>query len=164
VGEKSNMDALYATLSVNRNTVVAGRYLFALAFNLCAILFSFAFAVTGILVSGTFGLGMGVGAMLLTGTVLAGIFIAIQAIQLPFFFKMGYTKAKFFSFIPYIALVVGYLTFTMATEENGIVSQLEGVMEHMAGGMLLGAAMLALLLVYYLSYRLSLVFYRKREF
>ena len=34
IGEKSNMDALYATLSVNRKTVVIGRYAFTLILNL----------------------------------------------------------------------------------------------------------------------------------
>ena len=164
VGEKSNMDALYATLSINRKTVVAGRYLFALAFNLCAVLFSVVFAIVGIFVSGASGSGMGTGEIVLAGILLAAIFLVIQAIQLPFFFKMGYAKAKFFSLAPFAALMAGYIVFTTASKENGIVSQIEKGMSHLTGGVLAGLAVAALLCVCYLSYILSLSFYKKREF
>ena len=164
VGEKSNMDALYTTLSLNRKTVVAGRYLFALAFNFCAVLFSIVFAIVGIFMSGAFGLDMGTDEILLAGILLAAIFIVIQAIQLPFFFKMGYAKAKFFSLVPFVALMVGYMTFMTGSKDNGIVNQIESVLARITSGMLVGFATLALLFICYLSYRLSLSFYIKREF
>ena len=164
VGEKSNMDALYATLSLNRKTVVAGRYLFALAFNLCAILFSVVSALLGIVVSAVAGHEAGTGEVLLVGILLAALFIIIQAIQLPFFFKMGYTKAKFFSLVPLVALMAGYMVFMTVAKENGIVRQIENGLAQLTGGALAGLAVLALLLICFLSYRLSLSFYKKREF
>ena len=164
VGEKSNMDALYATLSLNRKTVVTGRYLFAFAFNLCAVLFSVVFAIAGILVSGAAGLTMGKGEILLVGILLAAIFIIIQAIQLPFFFKMGYTKAKFLSLVPFVAIMTGYMVFMTASKDNGIVNQIEGFLIRLTSGALVGLAVLALFFICFLSYRLSLSFYKKREF
>ena len=161
VGEKSNMDALYATLSLNRKTVVAGRYLFAIAFNLCAVLFSVVFATVGIMASGAFGFGTGAGEILLAGILLAAIFIVIQAIQLPLFFKMGYTKAKFFSMVPIIALMTGYFVLMTASKDNGIINQTESVLANLTSGVF---AVPVLLLICFLSYRLSLSFYKKREF
>ena len=164
IGEKSNLDALYITLSLNRKTVVAGRYLFALTFNICAIIFSIFFAIVGTVVTGATGLGMGTSDILLTGVLLAAVFIVIQSIQLPFFFKMGYTKAKLFSIVPFVALMAGYMVFMTASKENGIINSIESFLERMTNGVLVGFAVLALLLICYVSYRLSLVFYIKREF
>ena len=164
VGEKSNMDALYATLSLSRKTVVAGRYLFSLIFNLCAVIFSIGFAIVGILVSRAFGLRMGAGEVLLTGFLLAAVFIVIQAMQLPLFFRMGYTKARFFSMVPYVALMTSYMVFMTTSKENGIASYTEGILTRSANGVLFGFAVLILFFICFLSYRLSLSFYKKREF
>ena len=164
IGEKSNLDALYITLSLTRKTVVAGRYLFALAFNICAILFSIFFAIVGALVTGAAGLGMGTSDILLAGVLLAAVFIVIQSIQLPFFFKMGYTKAKLFSIFPFVALMAGYMVFMTASKENGIINRIESGLEHMTNGLLVGSAVLALLFICFISYKLSLAFYEKREF
>ena len=158
------MDALYITLSLNRKTVVVGRYLFALTFNLCAILFSIFFAIVGTLITGAAGLVMGTSDILLAGVLLAAVFIVIQSIQLPFFFKMGYTKAKFFSMVPFVALMAGYMVFMTASKDNGIVNRIESVLERMTSGVLVGFAVLALLLICYVSYKLSIAFYKKREF
>jgi hypothetical protein len=158
------MDALYATLSLSRKTVVAGRYLFTLALNLCAVLFSIALAIIGTFVSRIFGLKIGTGEILLAGILLAAIFIAIQAIQLPFFFKLGYTKAKFFSMVPFVAIMSGYLVFMAAAKKSVVIIQVENVLNNMASGMLAGLAVSVILLVCFLSYGLSLSFYRKREF
>jgi len=164
VGEKSNMDALYATLSLNRKTVVAGRYLFALAFNLCAVLLSIAFAVVGVFLSGAAGLGMGTGDVLLAGILLAAVFVVIQAIQLPFFFKMGYAKAKFFSMVPFVAIMAGYMVFMTASKDSGMMNQIESKLARLTSGALTGLAVLALMFICFLSYHLSLSFYKKREF
>jgi hypothetical protein len=164
IGEKNNIDALYVTLSLDRKTVVAGRYLFTLAFNICAILFSIFFAIVGVLVTGATGLEIGKSDILLAGVLLAAAFIVIQSIQLPFFFKMGYTKAKFFSIVPFVALTTGYMVFMTASKENGIVSRIESVLEDLTSGLLVVLAVLALLLICYISYKLSLSFYKKREF
>ena len=164
IGEKNNIDALYITLSLDRKTVVAGRYLFSLAFNIGAILFSVFFAIIGILVTRAVGLDMGKSDILLAGVLLAAVFIVIQSIQLPFFFKMGYTKAKFFSIVPFVALMAGYVVFMTASKENGIVSRIERILEGLTNGVLVGLAVVAVLLICYVSYRLSLSFYMKREF
>ena len=164
IGEKSNMDALYATLSIDRKTVVTGRYLFALTFNISAILFSVVFAAIGAIISSAFGRGTQTGGIVFAGILLAAILIIIQALQLPFFFRFGYTKAKVFSIVPFIAIMAGYIVFMTALKSNQIFDQIGNTLEKLSSIVLIGPALFVLLLICYISYRLSVAFYKKREF
>jgi len=162
VGEKSNMDALYVTLAVGKKTVVLGRYLFTLLFNICFVLAASLVSMLVVLAYTAFGQGSPAavsGGVLL---VMPLLFMAMQAIQLPLYFKLGYTKAKFVSMVPFFALMVGYFAFT------GYLGGIAGVDEALANVFadastyfIVGVVFLA---VVFVSYRLSLVFYRRREF
>ncbi|MDR3119822.1 MAG: ABC-2 transporter permease, partial [Clostridiales bacterium] len=103
LGEKSNMDALYVTLSVSKKNVVAGRYLFTLALDVCAILFVFALSAIGLLAARTIRVNVNETDTLAAILALSAVFIVIQAVQLPFLFKLGYAKARFFTFVPFVA-------------------------------------------------------------
>jgi len=168
LGEKSNMDALYATLSIDRKTVVLGRYLFAFTLNLCTALFAVAAGAVGNILAGGSGTGMKAGEILLTAAVLSAVFIVMEATQLPLFFKMGYSKAKIVSMIPLVVLVSGFAAFSMMAKDNETISQLivriKSVLERLSLGGTIALGVLVLLIVYYVSYRLSLMFYKKREF
>jgi hypothetical protein len=168
VGEKSNMDALYVTLSVNRSTVVLGRYFFAFAMNVCAVLFSLALAFAGVFISRTLDLRAEetnmtdvIGGM----AALAVVFIAVQAVQLPILFKFGYTKAKFLSQLPFIGMMAAFFIF-LAIGQNIGAFQGNSPFAAAAGNVRLIAlfTLLGLLLIVAASARLSLLFYRKRGF
>ena len=167
VGEKSNMDALYATMSVDRNTVVLGRYLFTLLLNLCAVLFSYALAVIGLLAANAFGIGTGLDGpvtevLTLIALTLSVIFMMVQSIQLPIYFKLGYTKAKFLSIIPFAAIMAGY--FVLLSLGN-VVSGLDGFLTTvLESGFAFPLAAAVLILFVFVSFRLSVSFYKKREF
>lgn len=162
LGEKSNMDALYATLSVSRKNVVLGRYVFALLLNVCTILFSFGLGMAGLLATKVFGLTIGVGGTFAVVIALSSLFIIIQSIQLPLYFKLGYSKAKFLSIIPFAALMISYLSIlTLQNISSGLSSFLTSVMD---SGMAIPLLFVLLLLIIFVSYRISLVFYEKREF
>ena len=163
VGEKSNMDALYATLSADRGLVVFGRYIFALALNLSAALFFFLIGALGMLAAQIIGIRMVIGNPLVVITTVFALVIVIQSIQLPLYFRLGYTKAKFFSMVPYIAIMVGFVVFTTMANNNRELSV------YLAYGfekaMILAPILaLALIPVVFLSYKLSLMFYNRREF
>jgi hypothetical protein len=92
--------------------------------------------------------------------------LVVQIFQLPLFFKMGYTKARFLSLVPFAALMAGYAAFM------GIARNREGSLDGMyvflsdtaSNGMAVPIAVLALALIVCVSYCLSVIFYRKREF
>jgi hypothetical protein len=165
VGEKSNMDALYTTLALDKKTVVLGRYAFMLAMNCCAILFSIVIWVIGTLASYMFKLGFSseVNGALAVISALTVMSLMIQSLQIPMFFKLGYTKAKFFTLIPFIGIMVSTMALsTAADSSSGLFAFVTFIFRHAIASALLIAA--AMILMVYVSYRLSAAFYAKREF
>jgi hypothetical protein len=170
VGEKNNMDALYVTISVNRKTVVLGRYLFTFLLNICAIVFSLVFAAFGVVgaqFANVFQDSDG-GDSLALILALSGLLILTQTVQLPIFFKLGYTKAKFVSIVPF-ALFMGcyaYAASVNLTKESGSLAGLSAALAGILSNGALTAMLAALLLAtaVYVSYSLSVAFYSKREF
>jgi len=163
IGEKSNIDVLYTTLSIKRNTVVLGRYLFALTLDIFAGLSTFvlSFAVLEVMQQ-----GIDVIETLVTIPILFLIFSVIQAVQLPIYFKLNYTKAKFLAYMPFVVLPLAIMAG--ARSFAGILSsaQIKGVFERLAGSipaaaLVGGAIWLAIMAI---SYRISLLFYVKRDF
>lgn len=166
VGEKSNMDALYTTLSVHRKTVILGRYLFVFLFNLCCLAFSFVFATFGVLGAKAAGLSQNSGGNSLPLIfAFSGIMILVQAIQLPIYFKLGYTRAKFLSVVPFAVFMAGYAALMSMEKESSVIAKLSvtlaGVLNHVP---LTAVFILLLALAIYSSYCLSLSAYKKREF
>jgi ABC-2 type transport system permease protein len=167
IGEKSNLDALYVTLSVNRKTVVFGRYLFSFLLNLCAIAFSSVFAILGILGARFADISQNEGgdsnALILAITALM---VLIQSVQLPIYFKFGYTRAKFMSIVPFALFMAGYGAFVSMAKKSGIIAELSaslaGILSN--GALATALAVIVLALAVYISYKLSVAFYSKREF
>ena len=161
-GEKCNMDALYVTLSIDKKTVVLGRYIFTLLVNICFVLAVFVFSVIVMLAYGIFGHGFQTAASGGVLLLLPALFMTMQAIQLPFYFKLGYAKAKFISIIPFAALMAGYVAFTgFLGGLSGLSETMNSVFADRFAYLVVGAIFLAIV---FASYRLSLAFYTKREF
>jgi hypothetical protein len=163
IGEKNNLDTLYATLSINRKTVVVGRYLFAFAFDVCAVVFSFVFALCGLFVVRKAGVFQSGG---LDSMALSVLMIFTQVIQVPIFFKFGYTKAKFITIIPFAGFMAGYAMFLSMAKAGGAAGEssvfLAGIVNN--GTMPVFLTVLVLALSVYVSCSLSFLYYKKREF
>jgi hypothetical protein len=167
VGEKSNLDALYVTLSVNRKTVVLGRYLFTFLLNLCAISFSLVFAMLGIF-GARFSAPLQYTGDDSSAPILAmtALLLLIQSVILPIYFKFGYTKAKFISIIPLVVFMAAYGTFVSIFKESGIIARLSASLAGILSNGALTTALTVLVLapIVYISHSLSVAFYSKREF
>lgn len=110
------IDSLYTVLSIERKTVVSGRYLFTLVLNICFGLLAYAFSFIGsLLLQKEFNSNE---ALMVTIVVFL-VYSIIQAIQLPIYFKLGYTKAKFIAYLPFIGLFLLFMGF------SGLVKKLE---------------------------------------
>jgi hypothetical protein len=165
IGEKSNVDALYAILSIDRKTVVLGRYFFVLSINLCAIIFSFLLVSVSLLAAWMTNSWNGVDEAFLIMILLAAVFFILQAIQLPFYFKFGNTKARFLSVVPFIAIMAIYFAFSSVGSNSGFSNSVTDFFTNTLSGVGIAAlAVLIFLLLIFASYRLSLSFYSKREF
>jgi hypothetical protein len=169
VGERSNIDALYRTLSISRGTVVRGRYLFVFVLNLLAVLGSFVCASIGLFVSksaGAFQTGAGGNDPTSLIISLTALLVIIQIVQLPLFFRLGYTKAKFMSIVPFVVVVSGFAAImSVLRDASGGLAWLSDYLDNIAkGGVGVPLAVIGLVLCIFVSYNMSLKLYRHRDF
>jgi hypothetical protein len=161
--EKSNMDVLYTTLSIKRNTVVLGRYLFALTLDVFAGLFAFIFSFV---VMTAMQNGFDVIDSLSTILIIFLVFTVIQAVQIPIYFKLSYTKAKFLAFLPFIVLPLAILAGSKLFSDAFSFEKLTGLFERFAAAPLTTALIggVIWLAIMFASYKMSVSVYKKREF
>ncbi len=165
IGEKSNSDALYVTLAIERKHVVAGRFLFVLTFNLLLMLGAVALGFLGMFIARTIGVEILVDDPL-AWIVLAAFFAVVQAVQLPLYFKLGYAKARFLSVVPFAFFIAFYFGFMTLARDEQLLANVLNIFNPLLENPLLSAALgvAIVVLIVFVSYRLSQVFYRKREF
>jgi len=163
IGEKSNIDVLYTTLSIKRNTVVLGRYLFALILNILTGLFTFvfSFAVLTIMQKGIDIIGA-----LITIPILFFVFSLIQAVQFPVYFKLNYSKAKFIAYIPFVVLPLAILAASNRLNNIFSADLLIGIFKwfslNLPAMVLFGIVIWLVIMA--ISYKISVSFYQKRDF
>jgi hypothetical protein len=85
-----------------------------------------------------------------------------QAIQLPIYFKFGYTKARMLSILPFFAILAGTMLFMNISDAGRGISQL--FPDLASSNLILPLVAVALLAIVLISYKLSAGFYTKREF
>lgn len=121
IGEKTKMDLLYASLPLQKKTLVFGRYLFALLINLGSGVIAFLFTfVTALVLRQDFIFGD-------TAAAIVGcffLFTLVEAMQIPFYFKLGYTKAKLVVFLPLLVVPAALFGLLQLAQERGLVDQM----------------------------------------
>ncbi len=153
IQEKNNLNRLYGSLSVNLKDIVLGRYI-----SIC-LNYIISFLVIFVLYSG-FALfqnkEMNLQEVLLGFSLSFLIFSVIVGIQMPVFFKMGYTKAKVWSLVPFVAVMSLVVI-------PSFVDALSGVIEFMMSNksVLIICCILASCIIQFVSYNISVVAYRK---
>lgn len=162
VGERNGIDSLYMTLSITRKTVVLGRYVFALSFNILSGILAF------IISFGLFTvLGKAFNVLETLGAICAifVIYTLIQAFQLPIFFKLGYAKAKFFSYLPLIGWPLAVFLLSSLLNETQMLGSLSGWMTWLSENTIAAVVIAAgiWLVAVLISYQISLAYYKKRD-
>ncbi len=161
--EKFNLDAFYSTLSISRTVVVLGRYMFSL-------LFSFFSALIGVLISLillSFSFLTGnVTSILITSGIIFALSLILQILLLPIYFKIGYTKARLFMFIPFL-IMFGFFSLiqyfdTFFNFSTTVPALFVWLSNHIFFSVLLAILIIAFLT--FISIQLSVRFYKKREF
>jgi hypothetical protein len=179
LGEKNNLNALYVTLGVPRKTVVLGRFAFVLLLNAAGGVISVIFSY---LISIIRGREFAVAEVFLLSAVLFFVFLLLECFQMPFFFKLPYSKSKFISVVPLI-IIMGFVGVVAGSAssyfENGgggdstvnvgvsgnAENFLYGLFEPIMEAKLLAAtaAVVVLVVVVFVSVRISISVYAKRE-
>jgi ABC-type transport system involved in multi-copper enzyme maturation permease subunit len=121
--ERGHLDTLYATLPISRRSIVVARYL-ALVLLYVAVALLATVAVIVVTISqgkivDFVSLGAVNGASLL-------VFTIALAVQLPFFFSVGFTRARLMTFIPVVVVVGGaaIASQTGMLEHTDVVSEI----------------------------------------
>jgi hypothetical protein len=167
IGEKCNIDSLYSSLAIGKKAVVAGRYLYTIIFNLVVLLLSFISSLITLYVKNK-ELPLFTFELFLTIMVIVALFILIQSIQIPMFFKIGYTKAKFFSIIPMLLITpAGLFLSSLYKHKNVIVMKilkLIGDFLNESRIFIFFSLTIFIIICLYVSYKISVNLYKKREF
>ena len=163
VGEKNGIDSLYVTLSIDRAVVVSGRYLFALTLDLCAGVIAYVLAFVASMILKINFVFAEIGLMIIA---IILVYSIIQAFQLPIYFKLGYTKAKFVAYFPFLGLSFGVVGVSSLIKNMGVETDLNSVPEWIGknSSLFLFICIALWFAIIVISYRLSVAFYRKREF
>ena len=153
--EKNNLERLYGSISISLNDIVLGRYVFVflnyfVSFLLIIVL-NFGFALYHGTTVEILDVMLGFSLSFLS-------FSAITGIQMPMFFKMGYTKARAWSLIPF-SIVMLLLVIP------AFVPALSGFIEFMKlhTKTLIISGILASCIFQFVSYKISIILYRKRK-
>jgi len=163
IGEKSALDTLYATLPVNKKQLVAGRYLFFVLLNLAALVFA---CLLSFVLLTVLGKEFDLLTNIISALVCFVLFSVVGAIQMPIYFRFGYTKAKFLTYIPLMAFPAATIIVSSLVGENNpipvLINAITWIEANSVMTLLLAIVLWAgaLLLSGVLSYRM----YRKREF
>jgi len=102
--EKKNGNLLYGVLPVSKEQAVTGRYLFIIAITVAAALIMVALSL---IVLPIIGQAISLGTLLNEALFLIAGILLVAAFQVPLFYKLGFDKAKLWSYLPFgfIALI-----------------------------------------------------------
>lgn len=155
IQEKNDLDRLYGSVPVSLKDIVLGRYVYTflnyfISFIAVIVMYS-GFVVFQSRALKLSEIILGFSASLL-------VFSTITGIQMPLYFNMGYTKAKVWSMVPFVAVMA-------LVAIPSFVPALSGIIEFMQTNrsVLIMGGILASCIIQFLSYRISVVAYRKRK-
>ena len=162
--EKNNTLRLLVSLPVQRDILVYARYLstFIIIFVL-GLVMSIISAITG----RTTNDGEGFVAVIIILVTLL-VFIVMLSFYLPLAFKLGYIKAAginrfiFLGIFAFFSAVAFILNETVKNGDPGLYQKLDGFLATLDPALVLACFSAAILLLYLVSMRISIHFFRKR--
>ncbi len=163
VGDKNGIDTLYATLPITKKNIVTGRYIFTLSLNVIAGFAAFAIAfIMANLLGKEFAMSESLGT--LVGCF--WIFSVLEFIQLPIYFKLGYSKAKFLAYLPLIAFSGVIMATSSILGKEKVLPLVGSLLKWIEQNS--SIAILAVIILWIVSMIISIMvsdaFYKKREF
>lgn len=165
VRDKYTTDKLFAAAGLSPQSLVAGRYLFVLGFSIATALASILLASLGVLFARTLspislipGMTTGAHGAMLS---LLLLYLILILIQLPFYFRLGFTGARFVGLLPII--VTAFIAAGLVWVGSGeVIPGLHIVLEVIAQSPWIVAVYFASFVIMGLaSYLMSLNVYKK---
>ena len=155
IQEKNHLDRLYGSVAIRLKDIIFGRYVFVLL----NYVMSFAIIIAIYAIISSFQhKTLELSDMILGLSLSLLAFSLIVGIQMPLFFKMGYTKAKVWSLVPFIAVMALVLIPSFV---SALSDAIHSILSNRS--ILIAGCILASVIVQFLSYRTSVSAYRKRK-
>lgn len=155
IQEKNNLNRLYGSVSVELKDIVLGRYIFAFsnyAISLVTVI------VVSLIVSLFQDMFIDVSNILLGFSLSLLIFSIITGIQMPLFFKLGYTKAKIWAVVPFLVVMLLVIIPSFITVLSTFI---QSVMSNRS--MIIAVGIVASCVIQLISYKIAVIAYRKRK-
>nr|WP_296465334.1 ABC-2 transporter permease [uncultured Acetatifactor sp.] len=155
IQEKNNLERLYGSVSVELNDIVLGRYAFMflnyfISF-LAVIVLNFGFSLYQ-------GITVNVSDIMLGFSLSFLIFSIITGIQMPLFFKMGYTKAKVWALLPFLIVMAVVVIPSFITALSDLI---QSIMVNQCAVIII--SIMAGCVIEFMSYKIAVIAYRKRK-
>lgn len=158
VGDQNGIDTLYIICGIDKKHVVQGRYLWMLLMNFIGALCSLGVAYV---FSWLFKIPMNHAEAIAIFVGLLGVFIVMQATQLPIFFKVGYIKAKTYTYLLMVTMMALIVGSSYLLSQVMSIQTLAFLASHLWLIVVIGGCLVLAALG--VSYFLSLKFYENRE-
>lgn len=155
IQEKNDLDRLYASLSLDLKNIILGRYIFIFANYFIALLFSI---IVGIAANTFKNIPISFQEIIKASCLSLLIFILIICVQIPIYFRYGYTKAKVRCLIPYVFVLAVIILPSFTTAFSNIIVTLK---QHPAATNAM--CLFVSVMVFLVSYKVSVICYRKRK-
>ena len=156
LGENSGIDGLYRIYGINNKEVVIARYIIACIIFILVSIFGFFYYFILALIKNLL-IGLDILEMIAMNFV---IFALLVSFQYPIYFKFGYTKAKTFALLP--IFIIGGLGMVLGLFKENLKGVYQFIFSHKEVMMI--AFGILVLLIILSSIKLSIKFYKKRDF
>lgn len=155
IQEKNNLNRLYGSVSVELKDIVLGRYIFAFSNYVISLVTVIAFSLIVSLFRDMF---IDVSNILLGFSLSLLIYSIITGIQMPLFFKLGYTKAKIWAVVPFLVVMLLVIIPSFITVLSTFI---QSVMSNQS--MIIAVGIVASCVIQLISYKIAVIAYRKRK-
>lgn len=155
IQEKNNLERLYGSVSVGLTDIVLGRYVFMFLNYLVSFSAAVVLHIGFSLYRNTI---VDVSDIMLGFSLSFFLFSAITGIQMPLFFKMGYTKAKMWALFPFLIVMASVVAPSFITALSDFI---QSVLENQGAVITIGIA--AGCAIEFVSYKIAVIAYRKRK-
>lgn len=155
IQEKNELERLYASLSFSLKNIISGRYIFMFANYILAMIVSI---FIGMVVSFLQNRNVDYADIILSICISLFAFIMITGIQIPIFFKSGYTKGRVWCMIPFVLVMAICILPFFIDVFSSIVA---GLIKHQM--VLEMVSIIISFVILLVSYHLSVMCYQKRR-
>lgn len=151
IQEKYGLERLYSSLAITKRTFILGRYLFTIFNFLIGFVVSMAMSLSVFVFNGRI---MNVYEVFSAFCLSLFVFSIVLAVQLPIYFRVGYSKGRYLSLLPFIAVFgIGIL--------SSLVEKIDFILKYILANDISFLCLAGSIMVLMISYFISLFCYKK---